>query len=133
MSEFIQAALTTDPAATTIKVTPKISGTKVSLTLDPLPELTIKDSPSGSGWQKFNEKVSHHIIEIISAKLVSQYKSTLQTAAQNYLNDHASFTVPNIPVSVDGMTITLTPSNLASPVATADGEHIMIAGSVAIS
>lgn len=131
MVDLIKTKLSTNPTPVTLTVVPKVVGsTKVQLQLNPIPSYTITSTPEGSGWEKFNAEVSQHMITTVGNALITAVTPLIQTAAQNYLNEHVAFNVPSIPVTVHDVSITLTPSDLN--ISTHD-DHVMITGQVAIT
>ena len=131
MVDFAKAAFTTDPTPLTLTVTPAVVGNKIQLQLQPLPTFTIKYSADGSGWEKFNADTLKNAATTIIGVMTPFIANTLQTQAQSMLNDKASFTVPAIPISFDGISLTITPSNLA--IASADSEHVLVTATVQIA
>ncbi|CAO3452588.1 hypothetical protein [Azospirillum sp.] len=132
MVDFAQATFSTTPTPLTITVAPTVSGSNtVQLQLQPLPSFQINYAPSGSGWQKFNASVLENAATTIIAVLNPFISSAVQTAAQKQLNENASFTVPTIPISFDGINLQLAPSSLN--ISTADADHVLVTATVNIS
>ena len=131
MVDFIKTTLSTDPTPVTLTVVPTVVGsTQIQLHLNPIPSYKITDTPEGSGWEKFNAEMIGHMITTVGDALITAVKPLIQDAAQNYLNEHAAFDVPSIPLTVDEVSITLTPSDL--DISTYD-DHVMVTGKVAIT
>jgi hypothetical protein len=131
MSDFAKASFATKPTPLTLTVAPAVSGSAtIQLQLQPLPTFTIDYSPDGNGWQKFNAGLLEHVANIIIGAATPFIENTIQDEAQKQLNENASFTVPTIPISIDGIDLTLTPANLN--ISTSDADHLLVTANVTI-
>jgi len=133
MVDFLKADLKTDPTPISATVTPTVvDSDKIQMTLGTIPSftITVTKDPHGSSWQGFNTDVSKHIIEVISNALADFITPTLQTKANDYLKDNATFQVPSLPITVEDVTVTLKPSGLA--ISSYD-DHVMVTGTVDVS
>ncbi|GKT25360.1 hypothetical protein [Acidovorax sp. SUPP3334] len=132
MVDFAKADFATSPTPLTFTVAPVVSGSNtVQLQLQPLPSFTITYTADGSGWEKFNAGLLQHVATTIIGVATPFIRSTLQTKAQAYLTDKASFTVPPIPIAFDGISLSLTASNLS--ISTADADHVLVTATVNVS
>lgn len=129
--EFITVKLDTDPSPIRLTITPIVTGsTQIQLQLDPLPFIRITATKDENLWQ-FLGGVAEIIIEQVSNDFLARNISSIEEKAQEYLNENAAFDVPPIPVSVEGVDITLTPSDLE--ISAYDNDYVMVSGSVTIS
>ncbi|CAM3415606.1 hypothetical protein [Paracidovorax anthurii] len=132
MVDFAKATFSTKPSPVTVTVAPVVSGSKtVQLQLQPLPAFTITYAADGSGWEKFNAGLLEHVANIIIGVATPFITSAAQSAAQKALNENASFSVPDIPLQLDGISLKLTPSNLN--ISTADADHVLVTANVDIA
>lgn len=132
MVDFAKAQFGTDPAQLTISVAPVVSGsTTIELELNPLPDFSITYQAVGSGWEKFNANVLKHAATTIIGALTPFIKSTIKDKAQTALNENASFTVPTVPISVDGIELSITPSDLN--ISTSGSDYILVTATANIS
>ncbi len=132
MVDFAKADFGTDPTPLTVTVKPVVSGSKqIQLQLQPLPAFKITYAPNGSGWEKFNASVLQHVATSVIGIVTPFLQSTIQSAAQKELNENASFTVPDIPLQLEGVQIKLVPSGLN--ISTADADHVLVTASVDIA
>ncbi|MEI8633321.1 hypothetical protein P4S72_17215 [Vibrio sp. PP-XX7] len=125
MVDFANAKFETKPKPLTITIAPTVKGSNViQMQLQPLPQFSITYTPDGSGWQKFNASTLKHVTTTIIDVITPFISSTLQDKAQKVLNDKAQVTIPPIPVSVDGIDLTITPTslNISSP----DTDHVLV-------
>lgn len=130
--DFAKADFGTKPTPLTITVAPVVSGSNtVQLQLQPLPSFSITYTPDGSGWQKFNAKLLDHVASTVIDAVTPFITSTIHDKAQQLLNEKASFTVPSIPISFDGIDLKLTPSSLS--ISTADADHVLVTATVNIA
>jgi hypothetical protein len=131
MVDFAKADLGTTPSPIKVTIKPKVVGsTSIHMTLGTLPDLTLAYTATGSGWEKFNAGLIKHAATTAGDALLKGAKSIIQNEAQAFLDSQASFDVPTIPISVDGISVTLTPSDLAI---STNGSHLMITASVNIT
>jgi hypothetical protein len=130
MVDFAKADLCTKPSPVKVSIEPTVVGsTHIQMQLGTIPDLTLSYKANGSGWEKFNADVLKHAATTAGDALLSFGKSTIQSKAQDFLNDKASFDVPPIPISVDGVSVTVMPSDIK--ISTND-DHIMITATVAV-
>ena len=131
MVDFAKADFTTDPTPLTVTVTPTVSGSdSIKLQLQPLPKFSINYKPDGSGWEKFNADTGKHVATTLIAEITPFVTATLQTKGQGYLDGQA-VTVPPIPLTYQGISLTLTPSNLN--ISTSDSDHVLVSATVKIA
>ena len=132
MADFIKTKLGTKPTPIKLTVSPTVVGsTQIQLKLGELPSMTITSTPEGSGWEKFNANVSEHMIKVVGDALLGFARPVLQSEAQQYLNEHAAFDVPTIPINVEGIEATLTPADLK--ISTNGNDYVMVTASVTVT
>ena len=130
MVAFAKADFTTNPSPLTVTVAPAVSGSNtITLKLQALPSFTVTYKPDGSGWEQFNAKTLANVAGIIIGKITPFVTGTLQSAAQSEL-DTLAVTVPAIPITFEGISLTLTPSQLN--ISASDSEHVLVTATVNI-
>ncbi len=131
MVDFAKADFATNPSPLTVTVAPAVSGSNtITMQLQPLPSFSITYTPDGSGWQKFNADTLKNAATTIIGVMTPAISAILQTEAQTYLKGLA-VPVPPIPITFDGISLTLTPSQLN--IATGDSEHVLVTATVNIA
>lgn len=131
MADFIKTKLSTNPTPINVSVTPTVVGsTQIQLQLGAIPSMSITSTPEGSGWEKFNADVSKNMIKVVGDALLGFARPLLQSEAQQYLNENAAFDVPAVPVTVEGVSTTLTPSNVK--ITTNGDDYVMVTASVTV-
>ncbi|GEM_PF-4925841 len=132
MVDFAKASFGTQPTPLTVTVKPVVSGSStVQLQLQPLPDFSITYAKAGSGWEQFNASLLQHVATTIIGVATPFIQSAIQSAAQKYLNENASFPVPAIPITFEGISLKLTPSNLN--ISNADADHVLVTATVNVS
>ena len=112
MVDFAKAKFATNPTPLTVTVAPVVQGSnQIKLQLQPLPSFSITYTADGSGWEKFNADTLKNAAKTIISAMTPMITGIFQTQAQSAL-DKTIVTVPAIPIQFDGISLTLTPSNL---------------------
>ncbi|WP_338849088.1 hypothetical protein V8J88_09045 [Massilia sp. W12] len=135
MVNMIDADIYVSPEPTTVQLKPVATnnGAQVKMMLQPLPSMTIDYKKAGGDWSGFNDSVCGHFIDTVGSALLSFATPYLADKGQELLDQKTTFSLPAIPLQLDGVTITLTPSVSSIDVNPNNKDDVMISASVSVS